>query len=71
MFFCFGSNINILYINVLTKFTCCFLLTIYLFFNTLFYCETLVNNNKKALQAAKSDIEHLSDEIEENKRNTY
>jgi hypothetical protein len=30
-----------------------------------------LKNNKKALQAAENDIEHLSDEIEENKKNTY
>jgi len=36
--------------------------------------ENILNylkNNKKALKAAKSDIEHLTNEIEENKRNTY
>jgi len=30
-----------------------------------------LKNNKKALQAAESDIEHLTNEIEEYKRNTY
>lgn len=30
-----------------------------------------LKNNKKALEAAKSDIEHLTDEIKENERNTY
>jgi len=30
-----------------------------------------LKNNKKALQAAKSDIEHLTNEIEESKKNTY
>lgn len=30
-----------------------------------------LKKNKKALEAAKSDIEHLTDEIEENERNTY
>ena len=30
-----------------------------------------LKNNKKALQAAKNDIEHLTNEIEESKENTY